>query len=615
MGCDHREKSVVGTTVGDLTIIDELEPHITPNGSRQRIVFCRCKCGKTFRTRLATALKNQKCGDCLRKDRRVDVSGRRFGRLTVISMADDYISPKGNRLSRCFCRCDCGKETIVTMSSLVTGKTLSCGCLLNKRGLLKDNEALVKKYDFERNDAAGIKIDSLTARTSKKVWWKCPTCGRSWFATVASQNDKIQHGCPFCSGRLVREGETDLQSQFPDIAREWNYRRNGTLLPNQISAQSGKKVWWICSEGHEWKAVVANRTGNRSGCPRCNLEKVNSFCEQSLFFYLKRFFPDAINGDNHLGCELDIFIPSKRAAVEYDGEAWHRSPSRVANDAKKNVICKENGITLYRIREPKLPPVFNCVSIIRKDSSSEESLDESICDLLSYLGVSGADINTARDSGLILGQYSAKKLKNSLLACFPEVAAELHPTKNGKLTADRISKGSRRKVWWLGKCGHEWQMVVSERTRPVFVAKDGRIHKPYGCPFCSGKRILVGFNDLESRFPMVAKQWHPTKNAPLKPADVTPGSHKRLWWIDEFGHEWQATPEERCLAGRGCPICYKSKIGPAVICVETGERYLNASEAAKAINVKSHEQIYECCRGQRKTAFGLHWEYDPKKNH
>ena len=111
-------------------------------------------------------------------------------------MDTDYISPSGDRLSRCLCKCDCGNTVTVNMASLVTGRTSSCGCIQNTSGLLKDNKELVEKYDFEKNREAGIEFETLTARSSAKVWWKCKECGNSWFATIASQNDTIKHGCP-----------------------------------------------------------------------------------------------------------------------------------------------------------------------------------------------------------------------------------------------------------------------------------------------------------------------------------------------------------------------------------------------------------------------------------
>lgn len=598
----------VGERIGQLTVLEELEPHVTPNGSKQRIVRCRCDCGNVITIRLTAALESKKCRKCSGREHRIDLTGQRFGKLVVLSMADDYLSPSGHRLSRCKCLCDCGNISIVNKNQLTTGSTRSCGCLLNTAGLLKDYPDLADKYDFNKNEEIGLDFETIKARTSKKVWWKCKECGNSWYATVASQNDKVKHGCPYCSGRLVIKGKNDLLTLFPEIAKEWNYDRNIGLSPEDVSAKSQIKVWWKCFEGHEWKATVANRTFNKSGCPKCNIEKVNSFCEQAIYFYVKRYFPDAINSDRHLGVELDIFIPSRMTAIEYDGEAWHNTEKRKINDEKKNSICKEAGIKLIRIREPRLPEVSNCIVLLRADSTKSESLDQVIENLLSMLGIS-VNVNTDSDSGYILEQYSVNKYENSVAYYNPDIASEWHPTKNGNMTPDRINKGSKRKVWWLGKCGHEWQASVYDRVGPERKMKNGRMKKPYGCPYCSGKRILVGFNDLQARFPEISSEWHPTRNGNLSPQDITPGSNKKVWWLGKCGHEWQESPNKRCNSGRKCPFCYKEKRSPAVLCMETGESYKSGIEAALKMGKNSASRIYKCCRNEIDTAYGFHWSF------
>ena len=64
-----------------------------------------------------------------------------------------------------------------------------------------------------------------------------------------------------------------LEDKFPEIAKEWNYIKNKTLKPSDVTAKSSKKVWWVCNEcGNEWEAQVANRTGG-TGCPKCYANK------------------------------------------------------------------------------------------------------------------------------------------------------------------------------------------------------------------------------------------------------------------------------------------------------------------------------------------------------
>ena len=373
-------------------------------------------------TRLTTAKSKGQCKECSFKSHRTDLTGQRFGKLLVTSMADSYISPSGHKLSRCHCLCDCGNECIVNMCALVTGSTQSCGCILNSRGLLKDFPEYMKKYNYERN--SNIDLDSLVVASSKKIWWKCEK-GHEWAAIVSSQTNKNKiHGCPYCSGLFVIKGETDLASQKPYILDEWNYEKN-EINPSEISCFSGQKVWWKCKEcGYEWKQTVSNKVSG-TGCPKCNKENVNSFCEQAIYYYIKQAFPDAINSDTHIGMELDIFIPSLNIGIEYDGEAWHKSNKKEYLDNRKNRLCFDKGIELIRIREPKLNDISNCTVFVRKDSTSNLSLDLVISDVLRYLSNTvSVDINTIRDTPAILEQYATKKHENSLAYCYPNIASE-----------------------------------------------------------------------------------------------------------------------------------------------------------------------------------------------
>lgn len=203
-------------------------------------------------------------------------------------------------------------------------------------------------------------------------------------------------------------------------------------------------------------------------------------------------------------------------------------------------------------------------------------------------------------------------------ACFPDIAAEWHPSLNGNITPEMVLPHSNKSAWWICKGGHEWQAKINNRTsgetgcpicngngvpkserdlntmfpeiakqwHPVlngelkptdmFPMSNRRVwwicaHKHVwqskvyhrvegrGCPYCCGQKPIVGRTDLATLAPELAAQWHPTKNEQLQPSDVTLKSHKCIWWICEKGHEWQATVTDR-VAGRGCPVCHNHKI-------------------------------------------------------
>ncbi len=126
---------------------------------------------------------------------------------------------------------------------------------------------------------------------------------------------------------------------------------------------------------------------------------------------------------------------------------------------------------------------------------------------------------------------------------------EWNPVRNGTLTPDSVSYGSKRRVWWRCGKGHEWQAAVYSRT------------KGSGCPVCAGTKLLPGENDLASVSPELVLQWHPAKNGTLTPADVMSGTHRRVWWRCGKGHEWQATVKSRS-EGSGCPICTGKQVVP-----------------------------------------------------
>jgi len=133
---------------------------------------------------------------------------------------------------------------------------------------------------------------------------------------------------------------------------------------------------------------------------------------------------------------------------------------------------------------------------------------------------------------------------NDLATRFPDVAKQWHSTRNGVLTPSQVNAGTDTEVWWRCEEGHEWEAPVSSRTR-----------QSTGCPVCTGRTVLAGFNDLVTRFPDIAKQWHPTRNADLTPYQVTAGSGKRAWWRCGQGHEWEARVNSRTSRGSGCPVC------------------------------------------------------------
>ena len=405
---------------------------------------------------------------------------------------------------------------------------------------VNDNAQLMAEWDWEKN----MSFDStqFTIGSHQIIWWKC-TKGHTWQANI--QTRARGHGCPYCSGRKVLSGYNDLLTTNPTLAQEWHPTKNECITPSQISAGTEQKVWWLGNCGHEWEASPKSRSiGN--GCPICAKRKQSSFPEQSIYFYIKQLFSDAVNKYTDIfnnKMEIDIFIPSIKVGIEYDGLAFHQSEASYENEKKKYVICKENNIKLIRIREFKgydETLICDCFFHINRNPSYKE-LSFVISQIFALFGKS-CSVDVEKDKALIQAAYLSELKEESLSVKRPDLSSEWHPTRNASLTPAMFSKSSSEKVWWKCKNGHEWQAEINSR------------YKGNNCPYCSGKKILVGYNDLATVNPLLSAEWHPTKNEDLLPSMVQNKSKNKVWWRCSKGHEWQATISHRS-SGSGCPYC------------------------------------------------------------
>ena len=129
---------------------------------------------------------------------------------------------------------------------------------------------------------------------------------------------------------------------------------------------------------------------------------------------------------------------------------------------------------------------------------------------------------------------------NDLQTVNPKLALEWDIELNDSISPNSIAVNSNKKMWWRCKLGHSWQAGVAERNRGN------------GCPYCANRALLRGFNDLLTAAPKLAAEWNYIKNKDLHPEDVIIGSHRMVWWVCKYGHEWQAKISNR-LRGNGCP--------------------------------------------------------------
>ena len=427
--------------------------------------------------------------------------------------------------------------------------------------------ALAKEWNHEKNGS--LTPHDVTAGSRKKVWWLCEK-GHAYEQLIIKRSSR-GYSCPYCSGHKALRGFNDLATVNPRLAKEWHPTENGDLTPFDVTAGSGKRVWWLCPLGHAYQATIHDRNSDDTQCPICNAKSQTSFPEQAILFYVKKLYPDAINRYKEIfehSMELDIYVPSIRLGIEFDGANWHNSAAQHTREKKKYSICKAHQITLIRVKEnveSRWSDVADAVYYIPKvrTYTKLEKTINAILDAIdrnsnmwtrknpSYFH-SALRANLERDRADILSYLS--EVKDSLAEIRPDVVKCWDYSKNGNLSPNMFTVSSNQIVHWkCPDCGHEWQCSINSMTRP------GR----YGCAECSKSRRGISFTkqvvkrvgSLAETMPELAKEWHPTRNGTLTPNDISAGRFQPVWWLcPRCGYEWEASPNNR-KKGVGCPCC------------------------------------------------------------
>ena len=343
---------------------------------------------------------------------------------------------------------------------------------------------------------------------------------------------------------MAEKKEKQYVSDNARLIAEWNWEKNNELGfdPNQLTCGSGKKVWWQCEKGHEWQANIYHRSSG-VGCPVCHSERNTSFPEYALLYYLQKHGIEVIHSYREQGYELDIYIPAKRIAIEYDGYFWHSNKTK--KDIAKNQKCKNDDIILYRIREGLSS--LNDTSIDFTIQKNQSDLPEVLRHILCKVTEIDIDVDLKKDAIAIENLRNHIEKESSILHSNPELANEWNYEKNVKLKPEYYSSNSGKKVWWKCAKGHEWQATIDSRS------------KGHKCPYCTGLLVIMGETDLQTVNPSLANEWNYEKNNGLTPAEVMPGKKEKVWWKCKNGHEWEASVYSRS-SGCGCPYCAGNKV-------------------------------------------------------
>jgi predicted secreted protein len=342
---------------------------------------------------------------------------------------------------------------------------------------------------LDRRKNGAIAPDAISRSSHLRLWWRCPE-GPDHLWEAPVHRRTTGHGCPFCANLRVSVTNS-LSAVAPEIARQWHPTKNGELTPHDVVFGSARAVWWRCPDdpAHAWRVPVVARTRMGRSCPHCT--------------------------GWHEGRVHGRVVSDRRLAAE-----WH--PVRNGDLTPRDVTLGSGRLVWWKCRKGP-------------DHEWESPVGDRLkngCPFCANMRVS---------------------LTNSVAAVAPAIAAEWHPTKNGKLTPHDVIAGSPRRVWWKCPKGpdHEWSANVANR-------RSGN-----GCPFCANRRLCAS-NSLAATYPEIAREWHPGRNGKLTPRDIVAGTSRRIWWRCAFGHIWCTSISNRVRRGSNCPECWRLRRGQPI---------------------------------------------------
>ena len=205
----------------------------------------------------------------------------------------------------------------------------------------------------EWSDKNKKSIFEVNPSTKYKAIWICPIHG-DYEATC---NSRISHktGCKYCGikksakTRSLPKPFHSFADLYPDLLKE--YSPENDRNPYSLNVGADYLAKWVCKDcGYTWNTYVYCRTGpNKTGCPHCcnKVSEPEQLLRESLISY-------GASSDSQTKIDpwkVDIYIPSSKTIIEYDGSRWHSFEGCVERDRRKSLNLLSQGYRVIRIRE------------------------------------------------------------------------------------------------------------------------------------------------------------------------------------------------------------------------------------------------------------------------
>ena len=192
----------------------------------------------------------------------------------------DLDSLTASSAKKIFWKCKNGHSYQATVNKREYGR--GCPYCANQKVLsgFNDLETYIKshpEYRYLLNEWSADNIitsKDISYVSTKNINWVCLKCGNIYSQTV--KNRINNYSCPYCCNpaRRLLTGFNDLQTKYPEIAKDWDYAKNYPILPSQVLPGSNKKYWFICDKGHHYLQSIYSK--RLYGCPYCKNKKILS---------------------------------------------------------------------------------------------------------------------------------------------------------------------------------------------------------------------------------------------------------------------------------------------------------------------------------------------------
>ena len=556
-----------------------------------------------------------------------------FEENTKLGLDPDKLTCGSNKTAHW--KCGKGHSWEEVIYKRVNGK--ECPFCSNKRVWIGYNDLptlfpdLAKEWDFEGN--RNIDILDIVPGSTKTVCWKCSVCGHRWKASIRQRTQR-KTGCPECAKlrRAVVRTETILKSSGSvadfGIASQWDYEKNGKLLPEQCSPSSNQSVYWKCPVcGYSWKAKISNRIILGRGCPCCANKVVVPGKNDLATVYpelAKEWHPTA-NGtltpqQVTIGSGKKVWWLCPRGH-SYKASVMHRGHGTNCPDCNsgRQTSFAEQAV-FYYIKQVYPDAISRCSDIL----PGRMELDIYIPSLQLAIEYDGSywhknKQKSEQEKYRLCSEQGIKliRIKEEIQDGTPLTADMIYHTE--KLdNRKNLEQLIRYLMDQIDPSSNFWSRKIPSHvhsTVAIDLQKDQFKIMKYATPLTE-KSLAVLRPDL-------AKEWHPIKNEDLTPDMVTLGSDLKVWWkCHSCGYEWQTSVGHR-VNGTGCNRCYREKIRENHPLSKKIYQYSldgtfiqewkSISEAGRVLHI-SASNITMCAKNKRMQASGFCWKYAPPMN-